>query len=497
MTIRHLFLSLLFLIPAFPAQGGRYFDFSRQARQVYQEAFDTRFEKARQSLAKLQRTEPDNQIAVFLEHYIDFLTALTSNRDTDYARFQKQLLPRIDKLSRGDRDSPWHLFCQAEMRLQGALLAGRSSDYLAGLSDVKQAYALLEENRRRHPNFMPNLKSLGILNVIIGSIPEEYRWAVKALGGIDGDLEGGRQELAKAAELAKKDPDFSFSGETILTHGFVQLYAEENKEKAWKTIQSSGLNHRSSPLAAFLLAVSAARTGHNDEAIRYLEECPSGGEYAPFPYRYFSLGLYKLYRLDKDANKPLERFLKELKSDIGAAEALQKLAWFHRIQGDNTGYDRYMQEIKKRGAPRSDTDKAALQEAVRGDKPDPALLRARLLFDGGYYQRAYDLLLKEKKNYEQGSEFQLEYAYRLGRCAHELRRLDEAARLYQQVVQLGESQPLYYACNAALQLGLVYEEKADYTQARSAFKKCLSLTPDSYAASLHARAKAAMKRLPG
>jgi tetratricopeptide (TPR) repeat protein len=494
--MRHFLLSALFLIPAFSARGGRYFDFNQPARQIYQAAFDTRFDKARQALATFQRKEPDNQIAVFLEHYLDFLTVVAGNQDDDYQRFQKQLLPRIDKISRGDANSPWRLFCQAEMRLQGALLAGRAGNYLSGLSDVKIAYALLAENRRRFPDFMPNLKSLGLLNVLIGSIPEEYRWTVKALGGIDADLETGRNELAKAAELAAKDPARPFAAETILILGFVQLYAEERKELAWKTIQSAGLNPRTGPLAAYLLAVSAARTGRNDEAIQYLEACPSGGEYAPFPYRYFSLGLYKLYRLDADADKSLERFLKEVKSDIGVAEAMQKLAWFHCTRGNTATYKEMMQKIAKKGAQRSESDQAALQEALRGEKPNPVLLRARLLFDGGYYQRAYELLQKEKSSLETEADLRLEAAYRLGRCAHELRRLDEAVRYYGQTIELGAELPLYFACNAALQLGLAHETRADYPRAREAFNKCLALKPDSYAAGLHARAKAGIKRLP-
>ncbi len=70
----------------------------------------------------------------------------------------------------------------------------------------------------------------------------------------------------------------------------------------------------------------------------------------------------------------------------------------------------------------------------------------------------------------------------------------EALRYYQQTLDQGANEPWYFACNAALQMGLVYEEKRDYSSARNAFQRCLSLKPSDYSNSLHAQAKAGMSR---
>ena len=59
----------------------------------------------------------------------------------------------------------------------------------------------------------------------------------------------------------------------------------------------------------------------------------------------------------------------------------------------------------------------------------------------------------------------------------------------------GEKQPWYFACNAALQIGVLLEEKADFQNARSWYQKCLSIQPEEYASSLHAKAKAGLNRL--
>jgi tetratricopeptide (TPR) repeat protein len=123
------------------------------------------------------------------------------------------------------------------------------------------------------------------------------------------------------------------------------------------------------------------------------------------------------------------------------------------------------------------------------------LLRARLLFDGGYFQRAYDLLKNAASVYASNPKMNLEYNYRMGRIAHRLGKAQEAKNFYGQTIQAGEKSPWYFACNAALQLGALHEEKKDWKNARTAYQKCLDIKPEEFSASLHARAKAGLNRL--
>ena len=51
--------------------------------------------------------------------------------------------------------------------------------------------------------------------------------------------------------------------------------------------------------------------------------------------------------------------------------------------------------VKTKGGAYSSSDKSALAEAKSGIIPDPILLKARILFDGGYYQKAN----KDEPNY--------------------------------------------------------------------------------------------------
>jgi tetratricopeptide (TPR) repeat protein len=474
-----------------------YFDLSPGVRSAYQKLISLRFVEARAELDALKRTEPDNLMTHYLDNYLECATIMLDDNETAYRRGSKNMDKRLDKISRGDRNSPYFLYCQAEIRLQWAVLRGRYSDYLACMSDVKQGYSLLEENQRRFPEFVANKKSLGLLHAAVGNVPDEAKWAIRGIGGMSGTIQQGTREMEEVLAYAKAHPDFMFGIESTVAYAYLMLHLNNQTDVAWKTMKNALPDVSTNPLAAFALANVGMRTGHNDEAIRLLENCPSGAQFHPFPYRYFMLGIAKIYRLDSDANVPMQKFVEVYKGSFGVKEAWQKLAWCSLLRDDQQGYWSNIYQAKVRGITRADTDKAADREARSSEMPDVRLLRARLLFDGGYYQRAYDELQNGGNTYTQHRKHNLEYTYRLGRICHKMKKPAEAIKFYSQTIEAGAKEPWYFACNAAFQLGLLYEERREWANARAAFQRCLKINPEEYAASLHARAKAGVNRVKG
>ncbi len=483
----------LFLLQLPALWAGKYFDFSPAAKDAYQKTLNLRFDEARVVLNNMKRSEPENLMAVYVENYLDFLTVFINDNEKEYDRLAKNEDGRLSQLASGDRTSPYYLFTQAEVRLQWAVLRGRFGDYLSSLSDIKQSYALLEDNQRKFSWFVANKKSLGIMHTLVGNVPEEYRWVIRTLGGMSGTTEQGLQELEEVLTYAKTN-DFVFEEETLVSYAFLQLYLNNQSDKAWNTLKNSKLNPKTSPLAAYAMATVGMRIARNDEAIRLLQEAPNGAGYYPFHYRNYLLGLAKLRRLDGDANKPLQEFLNNFKGDNTVKEGYQKLAWYHLVSDNENGYRTYIAYAKLKGADNSEPDKAALREAKSGEMPEQRLLKARLLFDGGYYQRAYDLLKDASNNYTGNRKQSLEYAYRLGRITHKMGKNADAIRFYTQTIDNGAKEPWYFACNAALQLGILYESKKDLPNARIAYNRCLKIDPEEYASGLHAQAKAGLQR---
>lgn len=485
---------LLFLLPAY-LTAGKYYDFTPRAREAYRFVLDLRLAEAGQQLDQLEAQEPDNLIALLLENYLETLRIIVDDDENAYRYYSKGMDNRLWLLSKGDARSPYYRYTQAEVRLQWSVLEMRFGDYLAAASDVKQAFQLLEENKRRFPDFAANNKSLGILHAVVGNVPDEYRWALKWLGGMSGTIQQGVQELESALAYANTHPDYVFEQETRALYALLQLHLNNREDLAWQALQPESFDPKSSPLAAFLLAQTAMRSGRNDRAIEILEMAPAGGVYYPFYYLDYLRGIARQNRLDPGAFEFFERFLANFKGKNAVKTTIQRLAWCDLLGGNTAGYQERMRQLKQSGTAQSDPDKAAQREAESGEMPNTTLLKARLLFDGGYYRKAYDLLQSAGAGEQHSEKEQTEWQYRLGRITQLLGRLQEAVSCYQATIDKGEKQPWYFACNAALQLGLMFEKQQNRDKAKLYFKKCLALHPEEYAASLHAKAKAGLNRL--
>lgn len=124
------------------------------------------------------------------------------------------------------------------------------------------------------------------------------------------------------------------------------------------------------------------------------------------------------------------------------------------------------------------------------------LLKARLLFDGGYYTKAHDLLksIKPTKAFDTLKD-KLEYIYRLGRVHHKMEDYENAIKLYESTIEIGEKLSYYFAANSALELGNLYESQNDYEKAKIYFEKCLEMKDHEYENSLSQKAKAGLLRI--
>ncbi len=488
-------LTLFFLLFFWLQLGATpHFTFSDPVREAYHFTMSLQFEQAKVLLAQARIQDPENRLIPFVENYVDFFIIFLDEEETTFHRLEKNKNRRLEEIEQGDKDSPYYLYTQAEIKLHWALARLKFKEYVTAVFEIKSAYKLLTKNQERFPDFIANQKSLGILHALIGTVPDNYRWGLKLLGGMDGTIAQGQKEIKVVLNYAENH-DFIFEEETVVMYAFLLLHLGNKQEAAWQTINRAGLDTKANPLACFALANVAMHTGRNDEAIRLLENAPRGGDYYNFPYLDYMLGLAKLYRQDDNAAKYLHRYLKSFRGKNYIKEAYQKIAWYHLLKGEQQQYQYYIQQCLDKGDDHVGGDKQALKEAKGKLTPHPEILRARLLFDGGYRKQAYQLLSRVEKVSLPLERYRLEYTYRLGRITHEMGNTAEALVFYQQTIDEGRNASYYYACNAALQMGLIQEKKGLKEAAISCFQNCLSISPDEYKNSLHQKAKAGLNRL--
>lgn len=493
MINRRLLLLYLVCLPfILPAQG--YFEYDAQSKAVYKAITSLQFSKAYEGIASLKFKSPDNLIVHHLENYLDFFYLYVNGDQKSFDRLKPRRARRIELVSAGDKDSPYYLYVQAEIYLQWALIRLRFGEQLNGFMDINRANRLLEKNRKRFPDFMPNLKDLGILHAMVGTIPDNYQWGVKLLTSLNGTIKQGREELEKVVTYANQN-EFLFKEEARSMYAYLLMHLAKDEKAAWKVIRTSGLSPAKNPLHCFIMSNIAMRSGHNSEAIQILSNFKKDNTRLEFPYLDYMLGLAKLRRLDSDAAPYFQRFLARNKTPYYVKEAYQKLAWQSLINGKSAEYTAYMKACLNNGEAIAGGDKNAFREAKSAHRSSVVLVKARLLFDGAYFRRAYELMRTQNRSAFAKKRDQLEYTYRLGRILHGLERWEEAIQAYQETIQHGSEESYFFACNAALQIGLIHEQLGDKVQAQSYFKRCLAINPDEYKTGLHQQAKSGLARV--
>lgn len=469
------------------------YDYNPAIQEVYQNLLDLDLPTAQQKLATLAQNQPDNLARYHLQNYYDFFQVYTSDQPQVYKKLKSNRDHYLRELAKGPKDSPWHLFSQADVHLQWALLRFRFGDYWSGFLAVKKAYQLLEKNQQRYPDFAPNYKDLGILHAMVGTVPDQYQWGLQILTGMEGTVKQGKAEMRRAL-ADQKTPTAFLQQESRVLYCFLLLYLDKDPSEAWELIQPQTTKPSSSLLLSFTYASVASRSGHNDQVIEILEQQQQNPNWTTFPFLEFVLGNAKLRRLDTGASIHFERFLRHYKGENDLKASHLRLAWCALLKKDENKYLFHLKAVPSIGNKTNGRDKDALHLASLDFTPNLQLLKARLLFDGGYYRRAQnELEVLQIKNLNHVYE-KLELAYRKARVAHRLKNKKAAIQNYQEVIRVGEDQPFYFACNAALQLGIIYEEK-DKAKARSYYKQCLRLKPEIYKNSLHLSAKAGLQRL--
>ncbi len=491
---RSILVFSLALAVLIPVKANYFYDYSPLACQAYDEIINLKIDAAHKTIAQLKQDEPENLVSHHLENYIDFFKIFINEEEEEFKRLEKNKNRRLQALKKGPQDSPYHLFIQAEIQLQWALARMKFEEYLNAFTEVSKAYKQLIQNSERHPNFIANKKSLGIIHALIGTVPENYKWGIKLLGGMEGTIAQGKSEIEEVLNYAEAN-HFLFEQETIFMYTFLMLHLNNDPQAAWQIVNNELLDLDKSPLACFAKANVAMRTGRSEVAIEILKNRPKGKEYHPFHYLDLILGFAKLYRQDANADKFIKSYVKNYKGKNYIKEAYQKLAWHALLNDKKEDYAKYMVLCQNQGEAILDADKSALKEARAEEMPQAILLKARLLFDGGYYDRALASLENQSVIHLSKFNQQLELSYRKGRILHKMERYDDALEHYQSTLKQGKTSTYFYACNAALQCGLIYEHDQEFDLAINYLNVCLSLRPDSYKNSLHQKAEAALSRV--
>ncbi|KAA9346109.1 tetratricopeptide repeat protein [Adhaeribacter soli] len=459
-------------------------------QQAYAEIIKLRVNAGRQILQPELNQNPKNACALLVANYADFLTILVSQDKAVYDKLKEKQQQRLDKLEDLKEKSPYKRYAQAEIKLQLAMCQVFFADEVQAAWNVRSAFLLLKENQKLYPDFIPNRKSLGLLQVIIGSIPDSYQWVFKVLG-MRGDIKAGLANL----NLASRTPDL-FQDEALIYLQFAQDWMNKKDNSGPKILTRLATAEPDNLLFTYLAMSMLKKNKSCDSALVLFQKRPRDNRYLPFPYlNHMAADMY-LYRGDYTKSvQENQYFLTQYQGKHYLKDANFKLYLAHYLSGNPLAAQMFYSRIKEVGSAVVEEDKYAQKFVENHETLNRQLIKARLHADGGYYSQALAALKDFKPTGKTMQKDRLELYYRKARIYQGLNQLDSAVYFYERTISAGGNLPHYFAPNAALQLGYLASDRNDKAAARAYFKKALSYPKHEYKNSIDSKAKIGLSTL--
>jgi hypothetical protein len=486
------FLFILILLSRSLTASADY-NFDARCLDAYNAIFDFRLNDARSIILQEKKLDPQNGITILLDNYVDYISLLTSDDKHEYDKLKGKKSDRIDQLQDIEEDSPYYLYAQAEIYLQWGLIKGKFGDFTSSAYDLKKARGLLKDNSDKYPDFLPDQKSLALIDIVFGALPSNLKTLANFLG-MEGNIASGVSTLERLRLQIPKSKYSYYNDEIIFYLCYSDIDVLHNRNNYDKLVgYLAGLNNKG-VLRDYLQGYVAAKTGHNDEAITSLLAIIHTNQYTSLPVVDYLLGCAKLCRMDSDAYVYLLKYINEYKGINFIKDSYLKVAYFYLLRNDEAKYNYYLKLVRSKGYDTDEKDKQALKEA-NDARPDVELLKARLYFDGGYYDKTLAQLKDKKEDDFQLLRDKILLSYYRGRAYEKLNKFNQAIENYQHAIDIGKTSTYYYAANAALSIGGIYEYIKDYNMAATYYHLAISMKNHEYQSSIDTQAKEGLERI--
>ena len=480
---------ILFFSNVFNTYAG--YDVNQNCKTAWMLLMDLKIEEAKQILEKEVELNPENYYAYYLDQTCDAYAFIINSNDEKYEAFVENFERRRKIMDDNDMESPYYLACLAEMQLQVGVFSILKGFHFSGLKKCYLAYKNTYTNLENFPGFKQSLKLDGFFNVAISNVPPFVKWAISFFG-VSSDPEYGFSTLNDNYKSQRNIQ--GINAESAL---FIILTAKINKtpEMVYDFTHSLDTNISNTFVHKYFRANVAYRTGKNEEALATLQQINMDDyPYIDIIYSYL-MGKILLRKLDDNAGYYFSRYLENIDKEEYVKEVNYSLALFSLLNNNRFKYTEYCEIVRNEGKDINERDREALYDANLDYFPNVNLVKARLLLDGGYFDEfEREIVLFEATNNELLA-YQIKYLFLMGRYKAAIGFNEEAVSNFLKVIELGEDKDYYFASEAALRLGYIFEDKGENDLAKYYYEKSIKLYKSNYYEYIEDKAAKGLKRL--
>lgn len=493
MRFKRFFFIFLMMFPVYSIKAQEY-GFSDSLRLSYEYISALKISEGQKILTSLSSKKQNSIWIPYEKNFSDFLEVFTGEDRSLYNSRQQDISNRYNQIEAQPENNPYRLWMLANLNLQSALISAKFGQNLQSAWSMNKAYRQITNNTELFPDFVPNELTLGVLHVLVGIVPEKYRWVLKIFS-MEGTVMQGQKEIYSALNKSLLYPQYHFlKNEALFYLSYISLNLSPKHQNLHELMLQLNKVGDQNLMMSFLKVEILIKTGKSAEALAFLNKISNMKGYYPFYLLYYLKGDCLLKKLDISADSDYRYFLHHYKGVNYIKDAWRKRAWVALLRGDTLGYHHLMDSVLVKGANIIGPDKQAFQEAEEGKVPNLLLLRSRLLFDGGYYEKSKKVL-NSTTNMPLTTDEQLERVYRFGRIAQKQSDWTEAKKEYRRTIVLGRYSKLYFAGNSALKLGEIYEVQDSLKQAAFYYNLCLQLNFQQYRRGIRFTAKESLARV--
>lgn len=381
--------------------------------------------------------------------------------------------------------SPYKEYYLNDIFLLQALMQLKSGNELKGLWMINQLYRRSITLVNDYEDFLPARKVYALMQIMIGSVPESYKWIFNLLG-FEGSTKKGIQQLQL---LSQSNLPVNNEG-TVLYYLITNYLQPEFSGNDLALLEQQIKKHPNLLLFHFIAGLSSLKQHKSLIARKHFEVLKARTSFPVISY--FLAETYLHESSFKISNKLYQEFIKNNKGENLIKDSYLKIFLIHYMEGNASEAEKYRVLGKLEGKTISEADKNAHKLLNSSLLPHPDLFRIRFLTDGGFYKQALDLIANlEEKNLS--NQDRIELIYRRARAFHLTGQVENAVKNY--LLSIANNDGRYFAPNAALQLGYIYEEQNKLDEAQRYLEKVLEYENYTYETSINTKARSAIKNL--
>jgi len=430
---------------------------------------------------------------IYIHSLSETIELLVTEDPKKFQLFERRFESRVSEESK----TAMQQFVEAEMRLQWSFVYLKFGNEMDAAFNLRSAYNLARNCRKKNPGFIPVRKTTGMLDIMIGAVPEKYGWILSLLG-LEGNIGKGLKDLTLVASSGT-----DLASEAAVLHAVINTFVLQKPAEGTKEIKNSVAIHRDRKLVLFLAAAIAMKNSESGYALSLLEnanftlspEMKENNELS-IPYAQYLRGEAYLHKgAYQRAIDAYSSFISNYAGINYLKDSYFKTGLCYWLVGDRMKARSYFDEARSRGKESTEADKHAARTLMSGEEPNIPLSQVRHFTDGGFYIQADSTIRAIAPAMLRSKKEQVEYYYRKARLAHKLGQHEAAKLFYAQTIDMSESDNWYFAPNSSLQLGYIAVENGDIPTARKWFLKALGYKKHEYKNSIDAKAKSALSQL--